>query len=121
MRGVMEKCTFCVQRIQNAKITARAQARSQHQGSVDAPLADGTVETACQQACPTEAIVFGDLSDSTSRVSRLHADRRHYDLLPELYTRPRNKFLARVRNPNPNMESQDPAKKPPAGAAKGGH
>ncbi|HWO17893.1 MAG TPA: Fe-S-cluster-containing hydrogenase [Kofleriaceae bacterium] len=120
MRGVMEKCTFCVQRIQNAKIHARAQARSQHQGTVDEPLPDGTVRTACQEACPTEAIVFGDLSDPNSQVARLHADRRSYDLLPELYTRPRNKFLARVRNPNPKME-QGPAKQPSAGAAQGGH
>ena len=118
MRGVMEKCTFCVQRIQNAKIHARAVARSQHTGAIDAPMPDGVVETACQQACPTEAIVFGDLADPKSRVSRLHDDRRTYDLLPELYTRPRNKFLARVRNPNQKME---PAKQPPAGAAKGGH
>jgi molybdopterin-containing oxidoreductase family iron-sulfur binding subunit len=121
MRGVMEKCTFCVQRIQNAKIHARAQARSQSTGAVDARLADGTVETACQQACPTEAIVFGDLADAKSRVSRLHADRRTYDLLPELYTRPRNKFLARVRNPNPKLVPQDLAKQPHAGASKGGH
>jgi MoCo/4Fe-4S cofactor protein with predicted Tat translocation signal len=120
MRGVMEKCTFCVQRIQNAKIHARAQARSQRQGTVDAPFADGTVQTACQQACPTQAIEFGDLADPNSKVARLHADRRTYDLLPELYTRPRNKFLARVRNPNPKLE-QGPAKQPPAGAAQGGH
>jgi MoCo/4Fe-4S cofactor protein with predicted Tat translocation signal len=121
MRGVMEKCTFCVQRIESAKIHARAQARSQHTGAVDASLPDGTVETACQQACPTEAIVFGDLADSKSRVSRLHADRRQYPLLAELYTRPRNRFLARVRNPNPKLVPQDPAAKPPAGAAQGGH
>jgi molybdopterin-containing oxidoreductase family iron-sulfur binding subunit len=110
MRGVMEKCTFCVQRIENAKIHARAVARSQHTGSVDALLPDGTVETACQEACPTEAIVFGDLADPKSRVSRMHDDRRQYPLLPELYTRPRNRFLARVRNPNPKMV-----------AAQGGH
>jgi molybdopterin-containing oxidoreductase family iron-sulfur binding subunit len=106
MRGVMEKCTFCVQRIQNAKIRAKAQIRSgQEAGAVNAPLPDGTVEAACQQACPTEAIVFGDLSDKDSRVSRLHEDRRSYALLPETYTKPRNRFLARVRNPNPNLET----------------
>jgi molybdopterin-containing oxidoreductase family iron-sulfur binding subunit len=121
MRGVMEKCTFCVQRIQNAKIHARAQARSERRAAIDEPFADGTVQTACQQACPTETIVFGDLADPNSRVSRLHADRRTYDLLPELYTRPRNKFLARVRNPNPKMDPQGPAKQPSAGAAQGGH
>jgi MoCo/4Fe-4S cofactor protein with predicted Tat translocation signal len=104
MRGVMEKCTFCVQRIQNAKIKAKVQIRSgQRQGSLNEPLPDGEVETACQQACPTEAIVFGDLSDKDSRVSRLHEDRRSYALLPETYTKPRNRFLARVRNPNPNL------------------
>ncbi|HMG55453.1 MAG TPA: TAT-variant-translocated molybdopterin oxidoreductase, partial [Kofleriaceae bacterium] len=111
MRGVMEKCTFCVQRIQNAKIRAKSQIRAgQRPGNVNGPLPDGEVETACQQACPTEAIVFGDLSDSESRVSRLHEDRRSYGLLPETYTKPRNRFLARVRNPNPNLV-----------AAQGGH
>jgi MoCo/4Fe-4S cofactor protein with predicted Tat translocation signal len=102
MRGVMEKCTFCVQRIQNAKIKAKATARAQG-GSVTGPLPDGAVETACQQACPTEAIVFGDLSDKTSRVAKLHEDRRSYALLPETYTKPRNRFLARIRNPNPDL------------------
>jgi len=104
MRGVMEKCTFCVQRIQNAKIRTKAQIRGgQQPGSINGPMPDGTVETACQQACPTEAIVFGDLSDKDSRVSRLHEDRRSYALLPETYTKPRNRFLARVRNPNPSL------------------
>jgi len=116
-----------VQRIQNGKIRSKAQLRNptstlaQRTGTVGGPLPDGEIETACQQACPTEAIVFGDLADSKSRVSRLHADRRHYDLLPEVYTRPRNKFLARVRNPNPKMVPQDAAARPAAGAAKGGH
>jgi molybdopterin-containing oxidoreductase family iron-sulfur binding subunit len=109
-RGVMEKCTFCVQRIQNAKITAKAQIRNgQAPGTVTGPMPDGTVETACQQACPTESIVFGDLSDKDSRVSRLHEDRRSYALLPETYTKPRNRFLARVRNPNPNLVAAAPA------------
>jgi molybdopterin-containing oxidoreductase family iron-sulfur binding subunit len=107
MRGVMEKCTFCVQRIQNAKIRAKAQIRAgQRPGSVNGALPDGEVETACQQACPTEAIVFGDLADKDSRVSRLHEDRRSYALLPETYTKPRNRFLARVRNPNPSLVAQ---------------
>ena len=105
MRGVMEKCTFCVQRIQNAKIHARAQIRNgQRAGDINRPLVDGEVTTACQQACPSEAITFGDLADPTSRVSKLHADRRAYDLLPETYTKPRNQYLARVRNPNPKLE-----------------
>jgi molybdopterin-containing oxidoreductase family iron-sulfur binding subunit len=109
MRGVMEKCTFCVQRIQNAKIRAKAEIRNPnpsvapHTAGVGAPLPDGTVETACQMACPTEAIVFGDLSDPESRVSRLHEDRRSYAILPELYTKPRNRYLTRVLNPNPKM------------------
>jgi len=110
MRGVMEKCTFCVQRIQNAKIKAKAAIRNGHRaGSVDGPLQDGEVETACQQACPTEAIVFGDLADNNSRVSRLHEDRRSYALIPQLYTRPRNRFLAKVRNPNPKLVASAPA------------
>jgi molybdopterin-containing oxidoreductase family iron-sulfur binding subunit len=109
MRGVMEKCTFCVQRIQNAKIRSKAQIRAgQRPGAIDGPMPDGEVETACQQACPTEAIVFGDLSDKDSRVSRLHEDRRSYALLPETYTKPRNRFLARVRNPNPNLVAAAP-------------
>jgi molybdopterin-containing oxidoreductase family iron-sulfur binding subunit len=103
MRGVMEKCTFCVQRIQNTKIRIKAEIRSGHPGSINAIIPDGVVETACQQACPTEAIVFGDLADKDSRVSKQHEDRRSYALLPETYTKPRTRFLARVRNPNPNL------------------
>ena len=115
-RGVMEKCTWCVQRIQNAKIKAKAQIRSgQRPGSIDSPLPDGEITTACQQACPTEAIVFGDLSDPKSRVSRLHEDGRQYGLLPEVYTKPRNRFLARVRNPHPKLA------KAAAPAAAGSH
>ncbi len=109
MRGVMEKCTFCVQRIQNAKIRTKAGVRSGREpGTINGPMPDGTIETACQQACPTEAIVFGDLSDKDSRVARLHEDRRSYALLPETYTKPRNRFLARVRNPNPNLVAPAP-------------
>jgi molybdopterin-containing oxidoreductase family iron-sulfur binding subunit len=104
MRGVMEKCTFCVQRIQNAKIRAKAEIRSgARAGAVGAPMPDGEVQTACQNACPTEAIVFGDLEDPTSRIAKLHEDRRQYALLPEMYTKPRNRYLARIRNPNPKM------------------
>jgi len=91
-RGVMEKCTFCVQRIENAKISAKAGGRT---------LVDGEIVTACQAACPTEAIVFGDLADPKSRVSLLHGDRRAYGLLDEeLYTKPRNQYLARIKNPS---------------------
>ena len=115
MRGVMEKCTFCVQRIQNGKIRAKAQIRSgQRAGAVGAPLPDGEIETACQMACPTEAIVFGDLEDQNSRVAKLHADRRGYALLPEVYTKPRNRYLTRILNPNPKMPQ-------PAKAAHGEH
>jgi molybdopterin-containing oxidoreductase family iron-sulfur binding subunit len=108
MRGVMEKCTFCVQRIQNAKIKWKATHRNRVPGTA-APgelgdvIPDGMVESACQQACPTEAIVFGDLTDPNSRVSQLHGDRRSYKLLPEMYTKPRNIYLARVRNLNPKL------------------
>jgi MoCo/4Fe-4S cofactor protein with predicted Tat translocation signal len=93
-RGVMEKCTFCVQRIQRAKIRSKNDKR---------PLQDGEVTTACQQTCPTGAIVFGDLSDRDSRVSRLHAKPRAYALLEELNNRPRVRYLARIRNPNPKL------------------
>jgi len=122
MRGVMEKCTFCVQRIQNAKIHVRAQRRNDKPGTdVDAPMPDGEVVTACQQACPTEAIMFGDLSDPNSRVSRAHQDQRHYDLLPEVYTKPRNKYLARVRNPNPRLTPPPPAAAAAPASPGGGH
>ena len=95
-RGVMEKCTYCVQRIQTAKINAK----NAHERG---PLPDGTITTACQAACPTEAIVFGDLSDPESRVSKLHGDRRQYELLSDLNDKPRTRFLARVKNPNPAL------------------
>ncbi len=93
-RGVMEKCTYCVQRIERARIDARARGDTQ-------ALAE--LKTACQQACPTTAIVFGSLSDPQSAVSRLHRDARRYDVLHELGTRPRTAYLTRVRNPNPRL------------------
>jgi molybdopterin-containing oxidoreductase family iron-sulfur binding subunit len=95
-RGVMEKCTYCVQRIQAAKIEAEKQ---------DRPLREGEVVTACQAVCPTEALVFGNINDPKSRVSRLKAQERNYSLLAKLNTRPRTTYLARVRNPNPELES----------------
>jgi len=111
MRGVMEKCTYCVQRIQNGKIRHKAQVRAhQREGEVTSAIPDGEIETACQMACPTEAIMFGDLADKDSRVAKLHAhqggvgDNRSYALLPETYTKPRTRYLARVRNPNPKLE-----------------
>ncbi|HEY4178334.1 MAG TPA: Fe-S-cluster-containing hydrogenase [Kofleriaceae bacterium] len=111
MRGVMEKCTYCVQRIQNAKINAKAQVRQGvRTGTTTSPLPDGEITTACQDACPTEAIVFGDLEDKNSRVSKLHDDNRAYDLLPDNYTKPRTRFLSRLRNPHPKMVSAADAK-----------
>lgn len=95
-RGVMEKCTYCVQRIQNAKIQAKNEGR---------PLADGEIQPACQQTCPTRAIRFGDLNDEASAVRRLHGDHRAYSLLGELNIKPRTAYLARVTNPNPNLAS----------------
>jgi len=111
MRGVMEKCTYCVQRIQNGKIKAKAERRSgQAEGEVQGVIADGTIETACQMACPTEAITFGDIADPASRVAKLHeangaeGSLMSYALLPGMYTKPRTRYLARVRNPNPKLE-----------------
>ena len=97
MRGVMEKCTYCVQRIQEAKISAKRESRE---------LKDGDIVTACQQACPTQAIQFGDLNDERSLVRVFSALDRGYKLLAEIGTRPRTTFLARVRNINPAIEGK---------------
>ncbi len=99
MRGVMEKCTYCVQRIHQAEIAQKVKARDS--ASVEVP--DGTFKTACQQACPAEAIVFGNINDENSRVSRIKRQQRDYSLLEFLATKPRTTYLARVRNPNPKM------------------
>ncbi|MBP2306459.1 4Fe-4S dicluster domain-containing protein [Azospirillum melinis] len=93
-RGVMEKCTYCIQRIRNARIIADRENR---------PIRDGEVKTACQQACPAEAIVFGDLNDPDSAVSRRKASPLDYGVLSELNTRPRTTYEARLRNPNPEI------------------
>ncbi|MDD5262873.1 MAG: TAT-variant-translocated molybdopterin oxidoreductase [Methylacidiphilales bacterium] len=98
MRGVMEKCTFCVQRLESAKIDHKIV--SHRDGS---KLPEGSVQTACQQACPADAIVFGDLSDPASRVSQLKKRDLNYNLLDYLNTKPRLSYLSRIRNPNPLM------------------
>ena len=99
MRGVMEKCTFCVQRIEEAKIGARVRARD----SADTKIPTGTLQTACQQACPADAIVFGDLKDEKAEVGNLRALPQNYSLLEYLNVRPRLTYLGRIRNPNPSM------------------
>jgi len=93
-RGVMEKCTYCVQRIQGAKIQSELEGRK---------VRDGEIVTACQAVCPTEAIVFGDVNDPESRVSKLKADKRNYSLLSDLNTKPRTTYLSALRNPNPEI------------------
>ncbi len=102
MRGVMEKCTYCIQRIERAKAGARIEAGTE--GEYRIP--DETVVPACAQACPARAITFGDLNDPESKVSRTKNQPRDYALLGELNTRPRTSYQARVRNPNPRMQDR---------------
>jgi molybdopterin-containing oxidoreductase family iron-sulfur binding subunit len=99
MRGVMEKCTFCTQRIEAAKIEQKRLAGA----SDDIRIADGNIKVACQQVCPTDAITFGDISDADSEVSKMKANDRNYSVLGYLNARPRTTYLARLRNPNPEM------------------
>ncbi len=102
IRGVMEKCTYCIQRIERGKIGARVAAGTSGRTAVP----DGTIVPACAQACPARAIVFGDQKDAETEVSNLKANPRNYSLLGELNTVPRTTYLSRVRNPNPRMPKQ---------------
>jgi molybdopterin-containing oxidoreductase family iron-sulfur binding subunit len=95
-RGVMEKCTYCVQRINQHRIDAERE---------DRKIADGELETACQQSCPAQAITFGNINDPNSQVSRLKKGSRNYSLLADLNTRPRTTYLAEITNPNPELEA----------------
>jgi len=103
MRGVMEKCTFCIQRIEEAKISRAVQAGASDVTKTPLPL----FKSACQQACPSESIVFGNIADPESAVSKLKKDDRTYSSLAYLHTRPRVSYMARIRNPNPAMPGAD--------------
>jgi molybdopterin-containing oxidoreductase family iron-sulfur binding subunit len=94
-RGVMEKCTYCVQRISAARIDADKENRA---------VRDGEIVTACQQACPASAISFGNINDKQSKVAKLHADERSYQVLADLNTRPRTKYVAAVLNPSSELQ-----------------
>jgi molybdopterin-containing oxidoreductase family iron-sulfur binding subunit len=98
-RGVMEKCTYCVQRINNVRIESE-----KDNGGVGREIRDGEIVTACEQACPSEAIVFGNANDPNSRVSKLRAQQRNYNMLGELNARPRTTYLGAVRNLNSDLE-----------------
>jgi molybdopterin-containing oxidoreductase family iron-sulfur binding subunit len=101
-RGVMEKCTYCVQRISEKRIDAER---------ADSTIREGDLQTACQQSCPANAIVFGNLNDPNSQVNKWKAHARNYSLLGELNTRPRTTYLAEVRNPNPELETKASAER----------
>jgi molybdopterin-containing oxidoreductase family iron-sulfur binding subunit len=92
----MEKCTFCIQRINRARIAAEREGRA---------IREGEIRTACQQTCPADAIVFGNVNDPAAHVAKLRSEPRTYWLLEELNTRPRTTYMAKVTNPNPDLES----------------
>ncbi len=101
MRGVIEKCTYCLQRIEQGKIAQKVKAGKENTGDVNVP--DGMIKTACQQVCPSEAIAFGDISDENTEVYSWKTSPRDYGVLGYLNTRPRTTYMARLRNPNPLM------------------
>ncbi len=94
-RGVMEKCSFCIQRIRKANIRSGIEQRS---------IKEGEVVTACQQACPAGAIIFGNMTDPNSAINKARGNDRRYNVLAELNTKPRTSYLGRIRNPNPELE-----------------
>jgi len=116
-RGVIEKCTYCVQRIRGAQRSAKlkdTQGRSEY-------VVDGGIVTACQQACPADAITFGDITDQKSKISVVRQSPRHYAMLEELNAKPRTTYMARIRNPNPALEAEAPEEAHGGGHAPAGH